>query len=277
MRRSGHNARCRRPAPSPCSRGAACSPRPAWRSEQSGKLARDGTGWSAVARTPQVAGEFSGVDPEGSGLRGLRRSLAGGSVVHRRIAQARTYWRLAAAHEGQRCCWDCCRPAPPSGAARAHRRIAQAHCAQASARAAGPRSRARVDSWGKSRGGGWNDSSSPWRIATGRAATWPLIGRPSRLARSTSPEASSNGRDRARMSSRVNDSGRPEISTRRRSMANSVEPLGVASWKSSRSWITPLATRRMPRAIAPSSSSAAVMVGAERAVGRAMEQRARGR
>jgi hypothetical protein len=44
-------------------------------------------------------------------------------------------------------------------------------------------------------------------------------------------------------------------------MANSVEPSGVASWKSSRSWITPLPARRMPRAIAASSSSAAVMVG----------------
>ena len=63
------------------------------------------------------------------------------------------------------------------------------------------------------------------------------------------------------MSSRVKESGRPEISTRRRSMANSVEPSGVASWKSSRSWITPLPARRMPRAIAASSSSPAVMVG----------------
>ena len=78
------------------------------------------------------------------------------------------------------------------------------------------------------------------------------------------------------MSSRVKESGRPEISTRRRSMANSVEPSAVASWKSSRSWITPLPARRMPRAIAASSSSAAVMVGVSVAVGRAVEQRARG-
>jgi hypothetical protein len=44
-------------------------------------------------------------------------------------------------------------------------------------------------------------------------------------------------------------------------MANSVEPSAVLSWKSSKSWITPLPARPMPRAIAASSSSAAVMVG----------------
>ena len=44
-------------------------------------------------------------------------------------------------------------------------------------------------------------------------------------------------------------------------MANSVAPAVVVSWKSSSSWITPLPARPMPRAIAASSSSAAVMVG----------------
>ncbi len=44
-------------------------------------------------------------------------------------------------------------------------------------------------------------------------------------------------------------------------MPNSVEPSVVVSPKSSSSWITPLPARRRPRAIAVSSSSAAVMVG----------------
>ena len=44
-------------------------------------------------------------------------------------------------------------------------------------------------------------------------------------------------------------------------MANSVAPPSVLSEKSSSSWITPLPTRPMPRAIAASSSSPAVMVG----------------